>query len=115
MPSKYQTWLTFNGGTEKICFPVLPEIINIQNGSGNTSVNIAGLGEVTIKQDPAAAVSFGCFFPAADFPGTQVSPPPDSKTLLEKIGAWKNSDKLVHFLITGTQIYAGSTSMKNRK
>jgi len=105
MTSKYQMWLTYNGGTEKIRFPVLPEIINIKKGSANKSVSIAGLGEVVIKQDPAAAViSFSCFFPATPFPGVQFEKLTPPKTIAAKIDAWKNCEKPVQFLVTGTEI-----------
>ena len=105
MSSKYQFWLTYNGETEKIRFPVLPEIINIDNGSGNKSVPIAGLGEVVIKQDPTAIViSFNCFFPETAFPGIQVAQITPPQELADKITKWKNGDKPVHFLITGTTV-----------
>ncbi|MCL1859034.1 MAG: LysM peptidoglycan-binding domain-containing protein [Oscillospiraceae bacterium] len=105
MPSKYQLWLTYNGETEKIQFPVLPEVINIKNGSGNKSVSVAGLGEIVVKQDPTAVIiSFSCFFPAAEFPGIQVKSITPPQTLVDKITKWKNSDKPVHFIITGTSV-----------
>lgn len=103
MSSKYQFWLTHNGESEKIRFPVLPDTITIKNGSLNKSVNIAGLGEIVIKQDrPALVLSFNCFFPATPFPGVQFADLTAPETLKDKITGWKNSDKPVHFLITGT-------------
>jgi nucleoid-associated protein YgaU len=105
MPSKYQMWLTYNGETEKIRFPVLPEEIQIKKGGANKSVDIQGLGEVVIKQDPRAiTISFSSFFPFTPFPGVQfdeLTPPSDIK---DKITVWKNSDKPVHFLVSGTTI-----------
>lgn len=105
MPSAYQLWLTCNGETERLRFPVLPETIHIQKGGANQSVSIQGLGEVVIKQDPAATVvSFSSFFPAKPFPGVQVNSLMPPEALREQIAAWKDGDKPVHFLITGTSI-----------
>ena len=104
MPSKYQIWLTFNGETEKFWFPVLPETLSINNGSGNKSVNIQGLGEVTIKQDPKAVViSWNSFFPSKRFSGVEYEPLPVPSEAAEKIIKWKNSEIPVHLIITGTK------------
>ena len=73
MPSKYQMWLTFNGETEKIRFPVLPEKINIKNSISNKSINIDGLSEVVIAGVPnATVISFSCFFPARHFQASRL-------------------------------------------
>ena len=105
MTSKYQMWMTYNGGTERLRFPVLPETINIAKGLTNTSVNIQGLGEVVIQQDPAAIViSFSSFFPETPFPGVQgeeLMPPLDLK---DKITVWQKGDKPVLFVVTGSTI-----------
>lgn len=103
MSSKYQMWITANGEKEKLRLPVHPEEIEVKMGGKNTSVDIAGLGEITIMQDrPAAVISFSCYFPAARFPGVQVSSLTPPATLAKKIWDWKNSKKPVHFLVTGT-------------
>lgn len=105
MSSKYQMWLTHNGGTEKIRLPFLPDSVNIKSGSTNKSVTIQGLGEIVIKQDPSAIViSFSSFFPAAPFLGVQVEDLTPPEVLKDKIESWKNSDMPVHFLVTGTTI-----------
>lgn len=105
MPSKYQMWLTFNGEKEKLRFPVLPEELNIKKGLSSKSVDIQGLGEVVIMQDPTAIViSFSSFFPSTPFPGVQfedLTPPSDLK---DKITTWQKSDTPVHFIITGTTV-----------
>lgn len=105
MPSKYQMWLTYNGESEKIRFPVLPEALNIRKGSQNKSVSIQGLGEVVIKQDPAAVIiSFSSFFPVYPFPGVQfddLTPPSDIK---DKLTTWQKGDQPVHFIVTGTTV-----------
>ena len=105
MPSKCQMWLTYNGGTEKLRFPVLPENLNIQKGSQSKSVDIQGLGEVVIKQDPAAIViTFSSFFPAQPFPGVQFEDLTHPYDLKDKISAWQRGDRPVHFIVTGTTV-----------
>ena len=69
MTTKYQMWLTHDAEKEKIRLPVLPQTFQTKNGSNNSSVNIAGLGEIIIMQSrPALRFSFSSFFPAAGFP-----------------------------------------------
>lgn len=101
----YQMWLTANGGSEKLRFPVHPEKLNISDGSNNKIVDVVGLGEIVIKQDrPAINISFSSFFPAAYFPGIQVENITPPRTIEEMIKRWKNSDKPVQFIVTGTPI-----------
>lgn len=109
MSIKYQMWLTYNAEKEKIQLPVLPTSFKVKNGSNNDSVNIAGLGEIIIMQSrPALQFSFSSFFPAAKFPGLQVSSITKPLTLIEKINSWKASKKPIHFIATacGIDIYA---------
>ena len=98
-------WITYNGGSEKLRFPVLPERINVRQGMNNQSVSIQGLGELVIMQDPSAmVVSFSSFFPVHSFPGVQfenLQPPID---LVERIARWKSGDRPVQFMVTGTGI-----------
>lgn len=98
-------WLTHDGGSKKIRLPVHPEELSIKDGSQNKTVDIVGLGEIVIKQDrPALVIDFSSFFPIAYFPGIQTEEitPPD--TLVDTITSWKNSDKPVQFIVTGTPI-----------
>ena len=105
MSSKYQMWLTHDGESQKVRFPVLPELFRVTNGSMNKSVDIVGLGEIIIKQDRTAyGVEFESFFPAASFPGIQVSSITSPQTLKDTILSFKNSDKPSHFIITGANI-----------
>lgn len=124
MSSKYEMWLTYNAEKNKIKFPVLPGRITIKNGGQNTSVNIVGLGEITIRRDRKAFVySFSSFLPKQSFPGmstsrvvttkkvetkkkktkekTEVNDAPKPKTIVKKINSWKEKKKPVHFIITG--------------
>ena len=101
-------WLTFNSEKEKIQLPVLPESFKIKNGSSNSSVDIVGLGEIIIMQSrPALQFSFSSFFPAARFPGMQVSRITPPLSLIQKINGWKASKKPAHFIATacGIDIY----------
>lgn len=63
MTINYQIWFTWNAEKEKMRLPVLPEKFNVKNGSNNRSVDLTGLGEVTIMQSAllcnlASPVSF---------------------------------------------------------
>lgn len=128
---KYQMWLTFNAERNKIKFPVLPEKIAIKNGGQNTGVNVVGLGEITIRRERKAFVySFSSFLPRQSFSGmatgllvtvkksskktkkkgktknktvekTEVKENPAPKEIIDKINAWKEKKKPVHFIITG--------------
>ena len=101
MISSYEMWITFDAEKSKIRLPVHPEKINIKNGSNNTSVNVAGLGEITIKQDrPALVFSFSSFFPAKKFPGIQVNEITPPLNLIRKLEEWKEKKSPVHFVIT---------------
>ena len=108
MSIKYQMWLTYNAEKEKIQLPVLPETFNTNNGSSNDSMDITGLGEIIIMQSrPALQFSFSSFFPAARFPGLQVSSIIKPLELVQKINTWKASKKPVHFIATacGVDLY----------
>lgn len=108
MTSKYQMWLTYNAEKEKIQLPVLPTSFQTKNGSKNSSIDIAGLGEIIIMQSrPALQFSFSSFFPATKFPGIQVSRITKPLELVQKINTWKASKKPVHFIATacGVDLY----------
>ena len=64
MNTNYQMWITGNAEQEKLQIPVLPQKFSVSIGSKNTSVDVTGLGEITIKQSrPAYQFSFSSFFP----------------------------------------------------
>ena len=108
MSIKYQMWLTYNAEKEKIQLPVLPETFKTHTGSSNDSMDITGLGEIIIMQSrPALQFSFSSFFPAARFPGLQVSSITKPLELVQKINTWKASKKPVHFIATacGVDLY----------
>ena len=104
MSSNYQLWMTGNGSSVKLQFPVHPEKIEVTRGSINETVKIAGLGEVTIIQKPAAdRVRWECFFPAASFPGVQTSLL-NPLRYIKQINAWKDGEKPVYFVSTACGI-----------
>ncbi|MDE7244012.1 MAG: LysM peptidoglycan-binding domain-containing protein [Oscillospiraceae bacterium] len=100
--TSYQMWITGNAESEKLLIPVLPEKFTVSIGSKNTSVDVTGLGEITIKQSrPAYQFSFSSFFPVNTFPGIEnisITPP---SSCVERIKGWIESDKPVHVIITG--------------
>lgn len=101
---KYEIWITYNAELKKIKLPVNPEQFNVKIGSNNQSVDIVGLGEITIMQSrPAIRFSFKSFFPKSTFPGVQVKTLSKPTDLVEKIKKWKASKRPVHFIITGKQ------------
>lgn len=105
MSINYQMWLTHNAESDKLRIPVLPETFKIRNGSSNSSVNVMGLGEITIMQDrPALQFGFSSFFPATRFPGLGPEEIPDPLEAIERINDWKASDKPVRFVCTSAKI-----------
>ena len=104
MSTNYQLWMTGNGSTSKMQFPVHPEQIEVSRGSQNESIKLTGVGEVTIIQKPAAdRVNFSSFFPAAGFPGVSVALQ-SPITYIKKLVQWKNSGKPVRFVSTALSI-----------
>ncbi|EID42853.1 LysM peptidoglycan-binding domain-containing protein [Parageobacillus thermoglucosidasius] len=102
--SVYEFWFAWPDGT-KSRLPVLPSELNISNGSQNESVNIAGLGEVTIIQDPAAkTISFSSIFPAQYSPICEYENFSAPWVFVERINMFKKSDKPARFIVTGTPI-----------
>jgi len=100
MSSNYQLWLTCNGSSAKLQFPVHPERIEVTRGSNNESIKLTGVGEVTIIQKPAAdRVKWSSFFPAGAFPGIQGSLRPP-KYYTKQINVWKDGDVPVRLVST---------------
>lgn len=104
--SVYEIWLT--QGKEKIRIPVLPEKIEISNPSSNETINVAGLGEATIIQDPALKTfSFSSFFPAKTSnktPIVEYKNYPKPWDIVKKIEKWKASEKPIRLIVTKTPI-----------
>ncbi|MDR1629603.1 MAG: LysM peptidoglycan-binding domain-containing protein [Oscillospiraceae bacterium] len=105
MASKYEIWLFKENGSGDFFFPVLPEEISIDYGSGVTTVNIDGLGEVPVKSDKRAArISFSSYFPVERVSGDvnhTVIPP---RTKLVSLREWIMNATPLRLNIVGTEI-----------
>lgn len=113
MNTNYQMWITGNAEQEWLQIPVLPEKFTVSIGSKNTSVDVTGLGEITIKQSrPAYQFSFSSFFPASTFPGINNVPLTDPLRCVERIEGWIDSKRPVHIIITGAGVNAYCTIEK---
>ena len=105
MNTNYQMWMTGNAEAEKLRIPVLPEKFTVSIGSKNTTVQIAELGEIVIKQArPAFQFAFKSFFPAGRFPGLTVQDLMPPLTYVQQIRAWLDTKKPVHIILTGLGI-----------
>jgi len=105
MTSDYQIWLTADAEKEKIMLPVNPTEFKIKCGSRHDSVNVSGLGEITIMQGrEALQISFSSFFPSAYFPGCKVKNPSSPLFLIAQIKKWIDSDKPIHLIVTNCGI-----------
>lgn len=104
MKPKYEMWLTANENKNRLQLPINPPSIDIDSGSQNTSVNVAGLGEVTILQEPGAKVfEFASSFPSTYGPyceTTNIPNPWDAVNFIEKY----KSNTPFRFIITNTPV-----------
>ncbi len=102
MNTSYQMWITGNAEQERLQIPVLPEKFSVSAGSKNASVDVTGLGEITIEQSRSAyQFSFDSFFPATTFPGIKNVALTEPLKCVEQIKSWIESKKPVHVIITG--------------
>lgn len=96
-------WLSYNNGAERLQLPVNPDEILIGNGSQTTTVNVAGIGEVSIINDPVLKTfDFSSFFPAHWAPFCSYRDLPDPKSAAAQISAWKATGKPIRFIVTET-------------
>jgi len=101
MNTNYQMWITHDAERNKLRLPVLPEKFTVSIGSKNSSVNVAELGEIVIKQArPAYQLSFSSFFPVGRFSGLTVDALPNPLDAVGKIKSWLESDKPVRVVLT---------------
>lgn len=99
-----EMWMSNNAGTDTFQFPVLPSKLSFTHDSKNDTVDVSGLGEITILQSPAAlTISWDCHFPAIPHQGC-IASPLKPNAYVAKIKAWQGAKKPVKFLITGTKI-----------
>lgn len=97
-----EIWLK---GSKKVRIPVLPSEYTVSSSQNNQTVNVIGLGEVTLKgKRGLRSVSFSSFFPkhyAADYCETTRMKAP--RKYVEAIEKLKRAGA-VKLIITGTQI-----------
>lgn len=97
-----QFWMSNNAGTETFQFPVLPEKIQITRDAQNETVSVAGLGEITIIQNPAQKVyEWSAHFPAHRHQGSIENPEAPQK-YVDLIEKWQASGKPPKFVITAS-------------
>lgn len=97
-----EIWLK---GRKKIRIPVLPSEYTVTSSQNNTTVNVIGLGEVTLKgKRGLRSISFSSFFPArydADYCElTNFKAPKEYVEFIEKL----KRAGTVKLIITGTPI-----------
>ncbi|WP_020620259.1 LysM peptidoglycan-binding domain-containing protein [Paenibacillus daejeonensis] len=103
-------WFKFNNGAEQLQLPVNPEEISIESGSQNTSVNVAGLGEISIIQDPVLLTfEFSSFLPKVWGPYCAYRNLPSPWVVRNTIERWRRSGIPVRFIITRTPINYAAT------
>ena len=112
--SHNEIWLSIDDddGSMKEGFqiPYNPEKFQITEGTNEKTVQIAGLGQVTVKSGKSpVTLSFSSFFPLEGDESMELEDPEDLKTPQEydaMLRRWKNGKVPVHVLITNTNINA---------
>ncbi|WP_425447628.1 LysM peptidoglycan-binding domain-containing protein [Dethiothermospora halolimnae] len=105
MKSKYQFWLSFNNGEQRLQLPVNPPKIKIENGMKNETIDVSNLGEITvIQKSTPKKISIESIFPANDGPYCEYKDIPEPQEAVDIIESWQNSEKPIRFLITNTNI-----------
>lgn len=102
-----ELWLKYNNNTEVLWLPVNPETLEIGSPSVNTTVSIAGLGEVAVIQDPALKTySFSSMLPAAwgRYCSYDKNPWPRPWDIAKMLQRWKDSGMPCRFIVTGTPV-----------
>ena len=97
-----ELWLK---GSKKVRIPVLPSEYVVQSAQDNTSVNIIGLGEVTLKgKRKLRTISFSSFFPKRyDRSFCEFSGIKSPRTYVDLIEKMKQSGT-VKLIITGAPL-----------
>ncbi|MCR5824792.1 MAG: LysM peptidoglycan-binding domain-containing protein [Lachnospiraceae bacterium] len=112
--SHNQLWLSIDNddGSIKEGFqiPYNPDSYKVVEGTNERTVNIAGLGAVTVKSGKSPmTLTFSSFFPLNVEPGIELDDesalksPKEYDAMLRK---WKNGSEPIHLLITNTNINA---------
>ncbi|WP_018752170.1 LysM peptidoglycan-binding domain-containing protein [Paenibacillus sanguinis] len=96
-------WLSYNNNAERLQLPVNPEEITIGNSSQTEVVNVSGIGEVAIINDPVLKTfDFSSQFPSSWGPYCAYKDIPDPKAAAATISRWKATGKPIRFLVTET-------------
>lgn len=99
--SSYSMFLTFDGGKVILPIAVLPEKIEVRSGTNLDSVNIAGLGEIVVRQGrPALTITFSSFFPATKFHGISQADIQDPYKVVELINSKMENKEITCFVST---------------
>ncbi|GIN71126.1 phage-like element PBSX protein XkdP [Bacillus sp. J14TS2] len=96
----YEMWLTHD--KDKFRLPVLPDELNIGDGSMNQTYSVAKLGEVNIIQDPVLKTfTFSSFLPAKYGPYCEYKKVPKPWDVIKKWEKWKRTGNPSRFIFTG--------------
>lgn len=83
-------------------FPVVPEKVNVSYGNNNDSIEVCGVGEISIIQDrKATAIQFSSFFPKHYFSGCNYKEIPDPQAAVAIINGFIAKKKPPRLTITG--------------
>lgn len=103
MKSNKQLWLTRDNGKEKLQLPVNPETLEFSNGSQTTSVQIQGIGEITVIGPPGLkTITLSAEFPAHYQPYCEyvdIPAPRDAAAIIER---WRDAQTPIRFFATKT-------------
>lgn len=98
-------YLSFNNQEESFEFPVLPEEVEIQEKGNNKSHTLQNIGEVTIiDRTKAPIIKVKGLFPKNDGAYVTSKYLLDPEQYIEKIKRWRDTDRPVRLVITGTSI-----------
>lgn len=96
----YQFWFEADGGKTKLQLPVNPETLTVKRTANNSSVTVAGLGEVIVLNERSAIqISFSSVFPAHYFPGCSIKKPLFPAAYAMFFSSWMSNKKPVRFTV----------------
>lgn len=94
-----EIWITGSGG--RFRFPILPPSFDITYNSGNDTVDLENIGEVSFIGFPKLITcSFSTFLPSQEYPFVQYKGFPLATEAANIIESLKNDEKPIRFMIT---------------
>lgn len=103
MKANKQVWLSAKNGKEKLQLPVNPEQVEFSTGSQTSTVNIQGLGDVSIiDATPLTSISLSSEFPAQYAPYCEYVNIPAPRDAVATIEGWRDQKIPVRFFVTKT-------------